>query len=89
MARAQKAPEAAGDSAADQQLREEASAVAAEGTTPDLVLAAQKRAAAAAVKDPAERVKQEIDALLVERRGYVSRVAQVDKQLGARGYSEG
>ena len=43
----------AGDSAAAQQLREEASAIRAESATPDLVLAAQKRAAAAAVKDPA------------------------------------
>lgn len=64
----------------------EAAAVNAESATPDLVLAAQKRAAARAVKDPEERVKQEIDALLVERRGYQFRQQLVDEQLAARGY---
>ena len=67
----------------------DAAAAASESATPDLVLAAQKRQAAKAEQDPDERRKQEIDALLVERRGYVSRVAQVDVQLERRGYKAG
>lgn len=70
----------------DKTLVAEAAAVNADSATPDLVLAAQKRAAARAVKDPAERAKQEIDALLVERRGYQFRTQLVDEQLAARGY---
>lgn len=70
----------------DKALVAEAAAVNAESATPDLVLAAQKRAAARAEKDPDERVRQEIDALLVERRGYVTRVDLVDRELARRGY---
>ena len=75
----------AGDSAADQQLIEQMSAASGGDATPDLKLAAEKRTAAAAERDPAAKREQLIDALLAERRGYVSRVAQVDKQLAAYG----
>ena len=74
------------DSAAAQQLAEEVSAVQAESATPDLVLAAQKRQAAARIKDADERRLAEIDALLVERRGYEQRVLLVDRELGRRGF---
>ena len=70
----------------DKTLAAEAAAVNADSATPDLVLAAQKRAAARQAKDPAERAQQEIDALLIERRGYQFRVGLVDEQLKARGY---
>lgn len=78
-------------SAAVQQLDAEtqAAAGAPESTTPDLVLAAQKRAAAAREKDPEDRRAGEIDALLIERRGYVQRVALVDEQLRVRGVEVG
>lgn len=57
--------------------------VADGGPTPDQVVAAEKRAASLASPDQNARM---VEALLVERRGYVvrsmpDRVAQVDEQI--------
>lgn len=64
---------------------------AEEPVNDDVRIAAEKRAKAAGGVTDAERKRLDIDALLAERRGYVTRgldgrVSAVDDALAARGY---
>lgn len=68
---------------ATEEVQAPAAVVADGGPTPDQVVAAEKRAASLASPDQDARM---VEALLVERRGYVvrsmpDRVAQVDEQI--------